>query len=57
MNNPATFIWFTFSSAIFLGILIFAAGVLVGLCVGLRGNSPEIHSARHPSGRSLASAR
>jgi len=51
MSDPATFIWLTLSGAIFIALTIFLAGILIGLCCGMRA------SARQPIAPSLASAR
>ena len=62
MSDPTTLVWFTLSGAIFIAILIFAAGVLVGLCCGIRGNSLTAHDRGqlgmerrgHPRGMGMA---
>ena len=38
MSDPTTFIWLTLSGAIFIAVLIFVAGVLVGLGCGMRSS-------------------
>ena len=43
MSDPTTLVWFTVSGALFIAILIFVAGVLLGLCCGILGNSLTAH--------------
>jgi hypothetical protein len=57
MSDPTTFIWLTLSGAVFSAFMVFVAGILVGLCCGMRASALRAHGAGRPLVSVLASTR